>query len=73
MSQSRKHSVMETITGNAIGFAFSQGLSYVVYPLFGHAFSFGENIWIILIFTVASLVRGYWVRRLFNHLGTRHG
>jgi len=69
--QSRKHSLIETLVGVAIGFAVSMGLSMVVYPLFGHSFSLAQNLWITVIFTVASVVRGYLVRRLFNSLVRR--
>lgn len=69
MSQSKIHSLIETFAGVAIGFIVSVALSYVVYPLFGHSFTLGQNIGITIIFTVASIVRGYLVRRAFNHLG----
>lgn len=69
MSQSRRHSFIETITGVAIGFMVSMALSAVVYPAFGHKFSMIQNFWITAIFTVASIVRGYVVRRAFNHWG----
>ncbi len=71
MSQSRRMSMIETLAGVAIGFAVSVALSYVVYPLFGHAFTLGQNIAITVIFTVASIVRGYLVRRVFNRLAGR--
>ena len=73
MSQSRKHSMVETLAGTGIGFAVSMALAYLVYPLFGHQFTFGQNLAITVIFTVASIARGYGVRRLFNHLGKHHG
>ena len=69
MRQSRRMSLVETIAGVAIGFAVSVGLSYVVYPLFGHTFTLSQNIGITLIFTVASILRGYVVRRAFNRWG----
>jgi hypothetical protein len=71
MSQTRRMSLVETISGVAIGFAVSIGLSYIVYPLFGHTFTLAQNIGITVIFTVASIVRGYAVRRAFVWLGRR--
>lgn len=68
MTQSRRMSLVETIAGVAIGFAVSLGLSYVVYPLFGHAFTLAQNVGITVIFTVASIIRSYVVRRAFNRL-----
>lgn len=71
MTQSRLMSAVETVAGVAIGFAVSVALSLIVYPLFGHAFTLGQNIGITIIFTVASFVRGYAVRRLFVWLAGR--
>lgn len=71
MSQSRTHSLIETFAGVAIGFVVSVALSIIVYPLFGHAFTLGQNMGITLIFTIASIVRGYLVRRAFNRLAGR--
>jgi len=69
VSQSRRMSFIETIAGVAIGFVVSVLASMVVYPMFGHAFTLGQNIGITIIFTVLSIARGYLVRRAFNHWG----
>lgn len=66
--QSRRQSLIETIAGVAIGFAVSMILSYIVYPLHGHTFTLVQNVSITIIFTVASILRGYGVRRFFNWL-----
>ena len=66
MSQSRRHSMLETVAGTAIGFVVSVLLSMAVYPAFGHSFTLGQNVSITVIFTVASIARGYLVRRAFN-------
>jgi uncharacterized membrane-anchored protein len=66
VSQSRLHSTVEALTGTAVGFIVSVILGMIVYPLYGHAFSLGDNIQITMIFTVASVLRGYAVRRVFN-------
>jgi len=71
MSQTRRHSLIETCVGTAIGFVLSVLLSLAVYPLFGHSFTLGQNAGITVIFTVASIARGYAVRRMFNHLHHR--
>lgn len=64
--QTRHGSFIEAAIGTAIGFAISMALSMVIYPAFGHAFSLAQNVWITLIFTAASIVRSYVVRRWFN-------
>lgn len=62
-------SIIETITGVAVGFLVSMILSYIVYPLHGHSFTLAQNVSITVIFTVASIARGYLVRRAFNRWG----
>lgn len=69
MTQTRKQSAIETVAGVAIGFVVSVSASAVVYPLFGHAFTLGQNVGITVIFTILSIARGYAVRRLFNRWG----
>lgn len=66
--QTRLHSFLEALAATAIGFIVSMGISLVVYPLFGHAFTLAQNFWITAIFTISSILRGYAVRRLFNRL-----
>lgn len=68
MTQSRLQSFIEAWAGTVVGFCMSLGLSTIVYPMFGHAFTLIQNFWIVAIFTVASVVRGYAVRRVFNAL-----
>jgi divalent metal cation (Fe/Co/Zn/Cd) transporter len=69
VSQSRRHSLIETVTGVAVGFVVSVTASFVVYPAFGHSFTLSQNIGITIIFTVLSIARGYVVRRVFNRWG----
>ncbi len=69
MTQTRRMSLVETLAGVAIGFVVSMLLAMIIYPVFGHAFTFGQNAAITAIFTVASIVRGYAVRRLFVWIG----
>lgn len=65
MEQSRLESLIEAIINTAIGFVLSMLLSMVVYPAFGHSFTLSQNAGITAIFTVASIARGYAVRRWF--------
>lgn len=68
MSQSRTMSLVETCTSIGIGFVVSVIITAIVMPLYGHDVTFSQNIQITLIFTVASIVRGYLVRRVFVRL-----
>ena len=71
--QSRLHSLLETLASIAIGFCVSLGITAVVLPAYGMPVTWGQNLEITAIFTVASIVRGYAVRRVFVWMGRRHG
>lgn len=63
--QSRMESLVETCLTTAIGFAVSLGMQYLVFPLFGFVPSLAHSMAIAALFTAASLIRGYLVRRFF--------
>jgi hypothetical protein len=69
MTQSRRMSLIETCASIAIGFVVSVIITELVMPAYGHQVTLADNIQITLIFTVASIVRGYVVRRLFVRWG----
>lgn len=66
MEQTRLGSFIESCINTAIGFLITLGLTPIVYPLFGHAFTLSQNLGITAIFTAASVARGYCVRRWAN-------
>ncbi len=69
--QTRLHSMAETLTSIAVGFVVSMVLQALVLPLYGHNITLSQNFQITAFFTVASVIRGYWMRRFFNYLHTR--
>lgn len=69
-TQSRRHSLVESVASTAIGFLVSLALTAVVLPAYGHAVTASQNVQITLIFTVASIARSYAVRRFFNNLAS---
>ena len=71
MTQSKRNSMIESLSNTAVGFAVSMCASLIIFPVFGHAFTVSQNIGITLIFTVLSIVRGYVVRRVFNRWSTQ--
>ena len=71
MSQTRMQSAVETVCSTAIGFGIAYVASLLVLPIFGFDVTHGQNFWITVIFTVISLIRGWFVRRLFNRLHGR--
>lgn len=64
--QTRSMSAVETITSTAIGFAVSWLLTITVLPMFGYSVTMGHSLGITAIYTAASFLRGYLVRRAFN-------
>jgi hypothetical protein len=68
VQQSRRMSLIETCVSIAIGFVVSMVIQAVVLPAFGHDITLAQNFWITCIFTVASILRGYLVRRYFVFL-----
>ena len=66
MSQSKRGSIIETVTGTAIGYTVAVISQVIIFPFFNVNLPLEQNMVIALWFTVISLIRGYWVRRLFN-------
>ena len=64
--QTKKQSFIEANISTVIGFMVSYMLSYTVLPLYGAEQSHSVSFQITLIYTIASVLRGYYVRRLFN-------
>ena len=66
MSQSKKHSLIESLVNVAVGYGIALATQMLVFPLFGIHISLQDNIVIGLLFTVVSIARSYALRRLFN-------
>ena len=66
MSQSRKMSLVEATANVVVGYGVAVLTQILVFPIFGIEATMSENLAIGLIFTVVSLLRSYWIRRLFN-------
>lgn len=64
MKQSRWASVVDTFGGTALGFVTSLGIQHVICWWYDLPLSNSQNLGIIGIFTVASLVRGFVWRRI---------
>lgn len=71
MSQSRKMSLIEQLVSVAIGFAVSLFIQLTLLPAMGVKTTYGQDFIIVAVFTVASIIRGYIVRRGFNWLHSR--
>ena len=66
MRQTKKNSLIESMANTGSGFVVSFCLGLIVFPMFGHSFRFVEIGWITVIFTIASVIRNYIIRRIFN-------
>lgn len=64
--QSATWSALEAIIGTAIGFVVSLALTFTVLPMFGYPVTAPDAWGITAVYTAASLLRSYIVRRAFN-------
>jgi len=68
--QKRKHSLIEAITNTSVGFIISFLIQIIMYPIMDIPVRFSQNIIITIIFTIASILRSYIIRRVFNYYNT---
>lgn len=69
MSQSRKHSAIESVANVASGFLVSWAVwVWIASPLFDMPSTVSQSFGITCLFTVSSLLRSYAWRRIFNRL-----
>lgn len=71
MGQTRKHSVLETITNTSIGYIVAVASQYAIFPLFDVHIAPAEHAAMGVFFTVVSIIRSYILRRTFNTLMLR--
>lgn len=64
--QTKKQSLIESLTNVAIGYTISLISLFVIFPILGIASSAGKNILITCYFTLISILGSYIVRRWFN-------
>ena len=67
--QTKKQSLIESITNVLIGYIVAVISNAAILPLFGVNLAFSDNLLIGVWFTVISVIRGYCVRRWFNKRG----
>nr|WP_319265397.1 hypothetical protein [uncultured Draconibacterium sp.] len=64
--QTKKQSIIESVTNTAVGYGISLISLFVVFPIVGIESSPAKNITISAYFTLISIARGYLLRRFFN-------
>lgn len=68
MHQRKLGSLIEAIANIVIGFAINFIANMTILPMFGFNITAGQAFSVGLIFTIISVVRSYYVRRLFNQI-----
>lgn len=71
MKQSRLATLFETIGGTALGFVVALGVQAVICWLYALPLTLLDNLGIIGVFTIVSLIRGYAWRRACEALHVR--
>jgi len=66
MPQSRRHSLLEAWANTLSGFIISIIAGELIFPAMGLPVSHGQNLQIVLFFTIISIIRTYCWRRAFN-------
>ena len=64
--QSKKQSLIESLTSTTIGIIIGVVLNLTILPIFGYPVSWSDSLWISVIFTIVSIIRSYVIRRFFN-------
>ena len=64
--QTRRNSLIETLTNVAIGYGVALASQLVIFPQFGIHIAFTDDLVIGMWFTVVSIVRSYVLRRWFT-------
>lgn len=67
-TQTKKKSLIESISQTVIGLGTSIIIQVIIYPILDIPVSFSQNLIITGVFFIASIVRGYFVRRIFEKL-----
>jgi len=68
MKQTKRKSLIESIIQTVIGLGTSILIQIILYPMMGIPVTFSQNLIITLVFFLVSIVRGYFVRRIFDRL-----
>jgi type IV secretory pathway protease TraF len=64
----RRLDAIEVITSTTTGFVVAWVITFQCLPLFGLHPSAAESLGITAVYTAASVLRGYLVRRIFRRL-----
>jgi len=71
--QSKRWSMIETVVNTAFGFVFSFAVQSILVWIYDVKMTHSQNVQFVFWFTVASVIRGYWLRRFFNWIHHKLG
>lgn len=66
MTQTKLESFIESITNTLIGILISSTANYLILPMFYDNVTFKNSLYIAIIFTLISVCRNYFIRRVFE-------
>jgi len=69
--QKKTTSLIEICLNTAIGYFVALTTQIIIFPWFDIDVTFNQQLGIGFIFIVVSIIRGYFVRRLFNLIHIR--
>ena len=64
--QSKRLSIIEAITNTIVGLSTSFVIQLIIYPAMNIEVKISQNVIITCVFFTVSILRGYFIRRLFN-------
>lgn len=68
MKQTKQKSFIESVIQTIIGLGTSILIQIIIYPIMGIPVTFSQNLIITIVFFAVSIVRGYFVRRIFDSM-----
>ena len=68
LMQTHKFSLIESVMNTLTGLLVSFCIQLIIYPVMNIPVRLEQNIIITLVFTGASIIRGYIIRRIFNKI-----
>lgn len=68
MKQTKQKSLIESVIQTIIGLGTSILIQVILYPMMGIPVTFSQNLIITVVFFAVSIIRGYFVRRIFEKL-----
>ena len=67
MKQTKLESLLEVNINIFIGWVVSMVITYyIISPVWGLSWSLLDSFAVTMVYTVAAIIRGYFVRRFFN-------